>query len=169
MRVMFSRTVFIAFMTMALGITVNLSSADMTLFQKWNSIKTVSPGDLKEGWADDDAYIITGFGKPGPHAKTEREREALACEAALLTAQVAMIEKLADAGIANVKGSVTVIHQKEFMIKEIRGFIKGGTVIGHLYDGAKQVCYISYEMREKGLKKKVSDAVAKALSKSPTQ
>ena len=60
-------------------------------------------------------------------------------------------------------------YQAEGVQNEIMGFIKGGTITGHLYDSAKQVCYISYEMREKGLKKKVSDAAVKALLKVPSQ
>jgi len=60
-------------------------------------------------------------------------------------------------------------YQAEEVQNEIRGFIKGGTITGNLYDSAKQVCYISYEICEKGLKKKVSEAAVKALLKIPAQ
>ena len=121
----------------------------------------------KEGWAGDDAYRFINWGLAGTQAagKSEDVRRSRACGAALLNAQFKALEKLADAGIESVRGTVTVTANKGKIMTEVNGFVRGGKVVEQVFISHDDKCWVVYEIREPGLKGKVQAAVRKHAGK----
>ena len=122
------------------------------------------PGKFEEGWVDDNTYrfVVRGKAREGdvyPQDMTS------ACDAAIIMAQYAAVEKLADAGLKNVTGTVVVKTDKDVVIKEIQGFVRGGNAVDKRYDHEKKECLVAYEVQEKGLKRKVTAAARKSAGK----
>lgn len=120
-------------------------------------------GDIREGWVDDEAYrfVHTGRSKVGTENAPEADRSRTACDAALMMAQARAIEVLAEAGLKNVSGTVTVTEYRDRIVKEIQGFVRGGRVVSHAFSPVDNTCTIVYEIREKDLKKRVLMAAEK--------
>lgn len=117
---------------------------------------------LMEGWIDNNTFQFIATGKSKKGLKSLSSRKATACSAAILIAQVKAIEKLADAGINEVRGTVKITRTRNSVIKEISGFIRGGTVIKKVFNPEKDECTIIYQISSKNLKQKVLRAASKS-------
>lgn len=120
-------------------------------------------GGLAEGWVNADTYrfVAVGKSKIGTEADAEPDRKRTACDAALLFAQMKSIEILADAGLKDVTGTVVVTEHRDRVIKAIKGFVRGGTVVSDRFDPVANECTVVYELTSKDLKKIVTEAAAK--------
>lgn len=131
----------------------------------------VAPADSllrgTEGWAGDSAYrfIQWGFAGPQDAGKSEDARRSRACNAALVGAQFKALERLADAGIESVKGTVSVTVNRGKVMTEVSGFVRGGRVVEAVFNPGEDKCWVVYEINEPGLKKRVLNAVRKNAGK----
>ncbi len=117
----------------------------------------------EEGWNGDNAYRFTEWGIVGTHDREMEEglRMKKACRAGVLAAQFKALEQLADAGIQSVSGKVHVTKIKDMIVTEVKGFVKGGSVISQDFFPNENKCRVVYEIREPGLRQKVLAAVRK--------
>ncbi len=145
---------------------VVLLGAFMQCGMSKSAVKMRKAGNYREGWRDESTYrfISVGLIKPDTEGDPYHKRKTTACESALVQAQYQAIERLADLGLEKVKGTVKMSYTKDRVVKEVSGFIRGGTVIAEIFDGKNNVCYVVYDVSEKGLRKKVDDAASRAVT-----
>jgi hypothetical protein len=119
---------------------------------------------IKEGWVNASTFRVTGTGtiQPQHEGYDPTQRMILACEAAQIHAQAQMIEKLAHAGIANVKGTVNESSFKDGLKKKFSGTIRGGSIVYKDFDEKTNTCEIVYQIKEKNLKSKVMQYAKRA-------
>lgn len=113
-----------------------------------------------EGWSGSDAYRFVEYGIAAKTLADEDKRQDSACRAAVLAAQFKALEKLADAGIKSVSGTVNVTKYLNTIQTEVSGYVHG-KVIKKEYHPAESKCWVVYEIREPGLKQKVLSVVQK--------
>ncbi|MCP4138303.1 MAG: hypothetical protein GY754_45495 [bacterium] len=109
-----------------------------------------------EGWVDEDTFRVTALGVPKQGLTNIYQRKGTAKEAALIMAQKRILEKfqgvqmewMAGAGSMGDDGSSMSVY------KEFGGMVKGGTIVKETYD-KEQNCEIIYEVKARGLKKRV--------------
>ncbi|MCP4131035.1 MAG: hypothetical protein GY754_08655 [bacterium] len=110
---------------------------------------------LTDGWVDEDTYRASSIGMPRRGLQNLHQQRESAKEAAILNAQKRILERFTSAplegagAMSDVWGSYGLAVAKEF-----GGFVKGGSVIREKYD-KEQNCEIVYEVKMKGLRKRV--------------
>ena len=111
-----------------------------------------------EGWLDENTFQIRAIG--APHAKAKRfvQRRNMAEEAALLSAQKRVIEKMLGASIKGACSSKDGEGQGCVIVKEFSGIVKGGSVVRKIFN-ENDDCEIYYRIQAKGLRKKAEAAV----------
>ncbi len=105
-------------------------------------------------WVDESTFRVSGTG----YAKKEFtgvQGRASACEAARLDAVAKMIIKFAETGIESVRGKVKTEVFKDVVKKEFSGTIRGAMIVKSTYDKASGKCVVVYQLKEKGMKKKI--------------
>lgn len=113
--------------------------------------------NYKEGFIDDDTFRVTGYGNAFSKETDNRHMlRKFACEAALRDAQMKTGFALAEYGLESVTGTVDEEVYQDWVITEFSGTIKGGSVIEQTYDENRRECEIVYEIKENGLREKVS-------------
>ncbi len=127
-------------------------------------IKNSERGAMMEGWLDDNTFLMAGMGAAPVEETDPFVRKAMAKEAAIIDAQVKIIEKFVG---AKVKGAAGV---KNFRLtgfaaaKEIEGAIRGATVYEDRveWDKETQDCVAVIKVEARGLKKKVESSDIKS-------
>ncbi len=107
-----------------------------------------------EGWVDDNTFRVIGTGAPKDGLTNKVQRKGTAKEAAIIVAQKAMVEKFVGARIDAAAGMADYKSTGIAVAKEFSGTIKGGSVVKETYD-EEENCEVVYELKAKGLKKKV--------------
>jgi len=110
-----------------------------------------------EGWIDDNTFRTIGMGAPAKDETDPFVRKAMSKEAATIDAQVKIIEKFTGAKVQGAAGVKNFRLTGFAAAKEIEGAIKGGSVYKVKWDEG-QNCEVVYEVKAKGLKKKVQSA-----------
>ncbi|MCL1911901.1 MAG: hypothetical protein FWG13_06825 [Leptospirales bacterium] len=110
-----------------------------------------------EGWIDDDTYRTAAIGVPKKGLTSQLQRKATAKEAAKMAAQFAILEKFKGAKVEGAAGMQDFELTGIAVAKEVEGIVKGGSVVSEKYNDDDE-CEIIYEVRAKGLKKKVQSA-----------
>jgi hypothetical protein len=110
-----------------------------------------------EGWIDDDTYRTTAVGIAKKTLTNKTQRRASAKTAAKLAAQYAVLEKFKGSKIEGAAGMSDFESTGIAIAQEVSGMVKGGSVVKETYN-EEDDCEIVYEVKAKGLKKKVSAA-----------
>jgi len=110
-----------------------------------------------EGWIDDDTYRLAAAGVPNRKLTNIVARKASSKRAAILNAQYQVLEKFKGSKIEGAAGMSDFENTGIAIAQEVSGVVKGGSVKKVTYD-KDQNCEIIYEVKAKGLKKKVSAA-----------
>lgn len=114
-----------------------------------------------EGWVDGDTYRVISSGEPAKTMTNRTARKESARRAAVLNAQYRTIERFRSARMMD--GCCYSIYSTGLemdLTAEIRGAVKGGTVIAAKYDEGDS-CSIVFETKAKDLKKRVDPAGAR--------
>lgn len=124
--------------------------------------KNIHDGDTQtsktEGWMDENTFRMVGMGAPMKDETDKFVRKATAKEAATIDAQVKIIEKFTGAKVQGAAGVKNFRLTGFAAAKEIEGAIKGGSVFEVTWDKETQDCTVIYEVKAKGLKKKVDSS-----------
>jgi len=110
-----------------------------------------------EGWMDEDTYRISAAGVAKQTLKNKVARRESARRAAILNAQYQVLEKFKGSKIEGAAGMADFELTGIAIAQEIQGVVKGGSVTSVTYDDEDNA-EIIYEVKAKGLKKKVSAA-----------
>ena len=110
-----------------------------------------------EGWIDDDTYRLAASGVPKYTLKNKVARRESAKRAAILNAQYQVLEKFKGSKIEGAAGMSDFENTGIAIAQEVSGIVKGGSVVSATYD-EEDNCEIIYEVKAKGLKKKVAAA-----------
>ncbi len=110
-----------------------------------------------EGWIDDDTYRIAAAGVAKKTLTNKIQRRESAKRAAILNAQYQVLEKFKGAKTEGAAGMSDFEMTGIAVAQEVKGVIKGGSVVKVTYD-AEDNCEIIYEVKAKNLKKKVQAA-----------
>jgi hypothetical protein len=112
---------------------------------------------VSEGWIDDNTYRLTGVGVPmrGYTGKTQRRQTAR--RAAILSAQYSVLEKFTGGRLEGAAGMKDFESTGTAVAQEVAGVIKGGSVVKETYN-EEDDCEVIYEVKAKGLKKKVQSS-----------
>ncbi len=110
-----------------------------------------------EGWIDDNTYRLAAAGVPNSKLKNKVQRRESAKRAAILNAQYQVLEKFKGSKIEGAAGMSDFENTGIAIAQEVSGVVKGGSVASATYD-EEDNCEIIYEVKAKGLKKKVSAA-----------
>jgi hypothetical protein len=110
-----------------------------------------------EGWVNDDTYRIAAAGIAKQTLKNKIARRESAKRAAMLNAQYQVLEKFKGSKIEGAAGMSDFEMTGIAIAQEIQGIVKGGSVVSVTYD-EEDNAEIIYEVKAKGLKKKVSAA-----------
>jgi len=110
-----------------------------------------------EGWVDDNTYRIAAAGVPTRTLTNKVARRESSKRAAILNAQYQVLEKFKGSKIEGAAGMSNFEMTGMAVAQEVQGVVKGGSVVKATYD-AEDNCEIIYEVKAKGLKKKVSAA-----------
>ncbi len=110
-----------------------------------------------EGWVNDDTYRISAAGVAKQTLKNKVARRESAKRAAMLNAQYQVLEKFKGSAIEGAAGMSDFEMTGIAIAQEIQGTVKGGSVTSVTYDDEDNA-EIIYEVKAKGLKKKVSAA-----------
>ncbi len=110
-----------------------------------------------EGWADENTFRIAAAGAPKRTLTNKVARRESAKRAAILNAQYQVLEKFKGAKLEGATGMSDFEMTGIAIAQEVQGVVKGGSVFKVTYD-AEDNCEIVYEVKAKGLKKKVSAA-----------
>lgn len=111
-----------------------------------------------EGWIDDDTYHIVGMGASPVDETDAFVRKGLAKEAAVIDAQVKIIEKFIGAKVKGAAGVKNLRLSGFAAAKEVEGAIKGASVYNVEWDKNTQDCVVVLEVKAKGLQRKVQSA-----------
>lgn len=107
-----------------------------------------------EGWVDEDTYRILASADPAKGQTKPELRKKTARERARLNAQYNIIEKFKPHKIEACGGMAEFDPSARSISMELTGIVKGGSIILERYD-EEQNCEIIYEVKARGLKKKV--------------
>ena len=110
-----------------------------------------------EKWVDDNTYQLAAAGVPNSKLTNKIQRQESAKRAAILNAQYQILEKFKGSSIEGAAGMSDFESTGIAIAQEVSGYVKGGSVVKATYD-EEQNCEIIYEVKAKGLKKKVSSA-----------
>ena len=110
-----------------------------------------------EGWVDDNTYRLAAAGVAKSTLKNKVARRESAKRAAILKAQYQVLEKFKGSKIEGAAGMSDFEMTGIAIAQEIQGVVKGGSVASATFD-EEDNCEIIYEVKAKGLKKKVSAA-----------
>jgi len=110
-----------------------------------------------EGWINDDTYRIAASGVSNSKLTNKIQRRESAKRAAILNAQYQVLEKFKGSTIEGAAGMSDFESTGIAIAQEVSGMVKGGSVVTATYDDEDN-CEIIYEVKAKGLKKKVSAA-----------
>ena len=110
-----------------------------------------------EGWVNDDTYRISAAGVAKQSLKNKVARRESARRAAILNAQYQVLEKFKGSRIEGAAGMADFEMTGIAIAQEIQGTVKGGSVTSVTYD-EEDNAEIIYEVKAKGLKKKVTAA-----------
>jgi hypothetical protein len=118
-----------------------------------------------EGWKDKNTFHIIGMGA-APTSETDPfVRKAMAKEAAVIDAQVKVIEKFVGAKVQGASGVQNFRLTGFAAAKEVEGAIKGGSVKKVTWDKNTQDCEVLYEVKARGLQRKVKNVTVDNLQK----
>ncbi len=109
-----------------------------------------------EGWINEDTYRTTAVGSPGQRWKTRSKmiQRNAAKEAARLLAVNNVLKKFKGEKIEAASGMANFEMTGIAVSSEVEGSVRGGSIIKETYDDENN-CEIVYEVKAKGLKKKV--------------
>jgi hypothetical protein len=110
-----------------------------------------------ESWVDDNTYRLAAAGVANSKLKNKVQRRESAKRAAILNAQYQVLEKFKGSKIEGAAGMSDFESTGIAIAQEIQGVVKGGSVMSATYD-EEDNCEIIYEVKAKGLKKKVAAA-----------
>jgi hypothetical protein len=110
-----------------------------------------------EKWVDDDTFQLAASGVANSKLKNKVQRRESAKRAAILNAQYQILEKFKGSKIEGAAGMSDFESTGIAIAQEIQGVVKGGSVKNFTYD-EEDNCEIIYEVKAKGLKKKVQAA-----------
>ena len=110
-----------------------------------------------ESWVDDNTYRLAAAGVANSKLKNKVQRRESAKRAAILNAQYQVLEKFKGSKIEGAAGMSDFENTGIAIAQEISGVVKGGSVMSATYD-EEDNCEIIYEVKAKGLKKKVAAA-----------
>ena len=110
-----------------------------------------------EGWLNEDTYRISAAGVAKQTLRNKIARRESAKRAAMLNAQYQVLEKFKGSTIEGAAGMSDFEMTGIAIAQEIQGTVKGGSVASVTYD-EEDNAEIIYEVKAKGLKKKVSAA-----------
>jgi len=110
-----------------------------------------------EGWVDDDTFRIAAAGIPKKEMTNKVQRREASKRAAILNAQYQVIEKFKGSKIEGASGMENFEMTGIAIAQELRAVTKGGSVQKVTYDDEDN-CEVIYEVKAKGLKKKVAAA-----------
>ncbi|MCP4138301.1 MAG: hypothetical protein GY754_45485 [bacterium] len=109
---------------------------------------------ITDGWVDEDTIRVTALGAPKRGLTNIYQKKATAREAAFIMAQYTMLEKFKGPRLEGAAGMAEFGSTGIAVGKELRGIVRGGSIIKEKFD-EDQNCEIVYEVKHKGLKKKV--------------
>lgn len=110
-----------------------------------------------ESWVDENTYRLAAAGVANSKLKNKVQRRESAKRAAILNAQYQILEKFKGSKIEGAAGMSDFESTGIAIAQEIQGVVKGGSVMSATYD-EEDNCEIIYEVKAKGLKKKVAAA-----------
>ncbi len=110
-----------------------------------------------EGWVDNDTFRLVTMGVAKKTLTNKVQRRASAQEAAVLDARRKILEKFKGAKTEAASGMSDFEMTGVAVASEVAGVVAGGSVIKATYD-TEDNCEVVYEVKAKGLKKKVSAA-----------
>ena len=110
-----------------------------------------------EKWVDDNTFQLAASGVANSKLKNKVQRRESAKRAAILNAQYQVLEKFKGSKIEGAAGMSDFESTGIAIAQEIQGVVKGGSVKSATFD-EEDNCEIIYEVKAKGLKKKVSAA-----------
>jgi len=145
------KLLFVSFL-LVVGISFSLTSCG-------SRIGGTVEGDsyTTEGWINENTYRLAAVGVPNRKLTNIVARKASAKRAAILNAQYQVLEKFKGSKIEGAAGMSDFENTGIAIAQEVNGIVKGGSVKKVTYD-KDQNCEIIYEVKAKGLKKKVSAA-----------
>jgi len=151
--VLLMKKLFVVSLVLAMGLLFTFTSCG------GGKIGGVVQGETftSEGWIDDNTYRTTAVGVAKKTLTNKTQRRATAKRAAILAAQYQVLEKFKGSKIEGAAG-VSDAESTGFAIaQEVSGMVKGGSVVKETYNEDDD-CEIVYEVKAKGLKKKVTAA-----------
>ncbi|OHD70705.1 MAG: hypothetical protein A2W19_12040 [Spirochaetes bacterium RBG_16_49_21] len=110
-----------------------------------------------EGWVDDDTFRLAAAGIAKKDLTNIIQRKESSKRAAILNAQYQVIEKFKGSKIEGASGMENFEMTGIAVAQELKAVAKGGSVKKVTWDD-EQNCEVIYEVRAKGLKKKVAAA-----------
>lgn len=110
-----------------------------------------------EGWIDENTYRLAAVGVPNRKLTNIVQRKASSKRAAILNAQYQVLEKFKGSKIEGAAGMSNFESTGIAIAQEVSGIVKGGSVKKVTYD-KDQNCEIIYEVKARGLKRKVASA-----------
>jgi len=108
-----------------------------------------------EGWIDDDTFRIAASGAANSKLTNQVARRESSKQAAKMNAQYQVLGKMKGATIEGAAGMSDFESTGIAVSEEVNGVLKGGSVIEAKWDDDDN-CEIIYEVKSKGLKKKVT-------------
>ncbi len=110
-----------------------------------------------ENWVDENTYQLAASGVANTKLTNKVARRESSKRAAILNAQYQVLEKFKGSKIEGAAGMSNFENTGIAIAQEIQGSVKGGSVTKATYD-EEDNCEIIYEVKAKGLKKKVAAA-----------
>ena len=110
-----------------------------------------------EGWVNENTFRLAAAGAPKRTLTNKIARRESAKRAAILNAQYQVLEKFKGAKLEGATGMSDFEMTGIAIAQEVQGIVKGGSVQSVTYD-AEDNCEIIYEVKARGLKKKVQAA-----------
>ena len=110
-----------------------------------------------EKWVDNNTFQLAASGVAKSSLKNKVQRRESAKRAAILNAQYQVLEKFKGSKIEGAAGMSDFESTGIAIAQEIQGVVKGGSVKSATFD-EEDNCEIIYEVKAKGLKKKVQAA-----------
>jgi len=111
-----------------------------------------------ERWVDDNTFQLAASGVANSKLKDKTARRESAKRAAILNAQYQVLEKFKGSKIEGAAGMSDFENTGIAIAQEVEGVVKGGSVKKATFDPDTDACEIIYEVKAKGLKKKVAAA-----------
>jgi len=139
---------------------LSLTAPAVTLVSCKSGNQVTASKDIwqSEGWIDRDTFRIMATGNPRKGLTSDAQKKGTAREAAVLIAQIRILEKFNGDKIESCGGFSDYEQSHVTALKEYNAIIKNGVVIAEKYDDQFN-CDIIYEVKYPGLKKKVSGYV----------